>query len=90
MTQVQRVDHADPEEAGVIQLQVAVAVDGQHRETVAPAHSQLVLHGVGEAQDPVAVRRPGGVVVLVVEADPVGVTAHGGQQLAVVDELLHA
>jgi len=43
-----------------------------------------VLHGVGEAQDPVAVRRPGGVVVLVVEADPVGVTADGGQQLAVV------
>jgi hypothetical protein len=29
------------------------------------------------------------VVVLVVETDPVGVAAQGGQQLTVINELLH-
>jgi hypothetical protein len=30
------------------------------------------------------------VVVLVVEANPVGIATQSGQELAVVDELLHA
>ena len=87
--QVQRVHDAGAEEAGVVQLEVLVAVGRHHCEPVAALESELGVHGVGESQDAVAVLLEGGVVVAVVEADLGGPAVDGGQEGPVVDELSH-
>ena len=52
--QIERVDDAGPEESGVVQLEVLVAVARHHRETIV-AQAQFAAHAVGEAQHPVGV-----------------------------------
>ena len=51
--------------------------------------TELATHRVGEAQDAVAVLFERGVVVAVVDADSVGPSLHGGEELTVEDELFH-
>ena len=64
----------------MVQLEVLVAVDRQDREPVARAAVPARLHGAGQAQDPVAMGRQRGVVVLVVEADPVSMATQRRQE----------
>ena len=79
-----------PEEPGVIQLEVLVAVGRQHCKAVASVDPQFVVHCVDQAQDSVPVFREGGVVVTVVEPHLGSPPFHGGQEASVKDEFLHA
>src|SRR5207244_11168998 len=75
--------------AGVVELEVLVAVEGEDGDAVALVHAQLAPQGVGHTQDAVAVLLPCPVVVAVVEPDPRREAVEGREQLPVVDELLH-
>src|SRR5438105_4710754 len=68
--QVQRIDDAGTQIAGVIQLEVLVTVEGEHGNPVALLDAEFAAEGVGKTQHPVTVLVPGAVVVAVVEPDP--------------------
>ena len=73
----------------MVELEVTVAVEGQHRDPLALVDSQFGAQGVGETQHPVTVLVPGAVVVAVVKPDSLRIALERGKQLAVVDELFH-
>ena len=68
--QVERVDHAAAEEAGVVELEELVSVEGHDREAVAPAHAELAGHAVDQPTDPVPVLGEGGGEVAVEDRSP--------------------
>ena len=67
--QVQWIDDACPEEAGVVELEELVSVARHDPEPVVGAETELPLHGVAQSQHPVRMRVERGVVHAVVEAD---------------------
>ena len=87
--QVERIDHAGAEEAGVVQLEVLVAVGGHDREPVAGRQAEVAAHPVGEPQHAVAVLLERGVIVAVVEADLVRPTLDRREELPMEHEFLH-
>ena len=88
--QVEGSDDRAAQEAGVEELEELVSVEGHDREPVAGPDAQLAAEPAGEAAHPLQVlpEREAGVAIqhCRLAAQP----GHGGQQMAVVDELLHA
>jgi acyl-CoA synthetase (AMP-forming)/AMP-acid ligase II len=64
---------ADAQERRVVQLEEPVRVERHDRETIAGPKTQLVAHGVGQAEHPVAVAGHGVPVGAVEEGHLVGV-----------------
>ena len=76
---------AAAEEAGVVELEELVSVEGHDREPVAAAHAQLAADAAGQPAHPVQVLREGGGGVAVEHRRLAAQPGHGGQQIAVVD-----
>ena len=87
--QVERVDDARAEEAGVVQLEVLVAVEGHHREPVVALDAELAPQAVGQPQHPVDVLAVRGDVGPVEDGLLRGEPLRHRQQVPVVDQLLH-
>ena len=88
--EVERIDDGAAEEAGVVELEKLVSIESHDREAVVGVDAEL---------GPQAVRQPAGPVQMVGIARGEGSVehgglvrspAHGGKEIAVVDELLHA
>ena len=87
--QVQRVDDARAQEARVVQLEVLVAIAGDHRKAIGAAETELGPEGGGKAQHPLDVPTERAVVARVVVADPIGRAIRGLEQQPPVHKLLH-
>ncbi len=87
--QVERVDHAPAQEAGVVELQKLVAVEGHDREAVTPAQAELTGHAIDQPADPVPVLGEGGAEPAVHHRGLRGQPLDRREQQAVVYQLLH-